>query len=100
VDYALDGLEAPLIGDQAPLIGDQARALARAFADGAPLPATAVKGGPIRTKTIIAELRGYLAAEIRRLARESGRAPAELADITDRALRKQVRKKGSGGAEP
>ncbi len=100
-DYALGALKAPLGPDQGPLVAaDQARALARAFADGIPLPSTAVQGGPIRTKAVIAELRGYLAAEIRRLAKECGRPLADIADVTDRALRKQVRKKGSGGAEP
>src|SRR5262249_3109412 len=103
VDYALlgrDTPEDPVIGDQAQVIADQPKIVARAFADGRPIPRALLDAGPIRTKALFAELRAYLTEQLRRLARESKRPSAEIADLTDRALRKQSRKRSSGGAEP
>jgi DNA-binding NtrC family response regulator len=103
VDYALLGRDVPedaVAGDQEQLVADQPKIVARAFADGRPIPNALLDAGPIRTKVLFAELRAYLTEQLRRLARESKRPSAEVADLTDRALRKQARKRGSGGAEP
>ena len=63
------------------------RAIARAFADALPLDAVLASAGSISTKSLELELRGYVAAELRRLAKATSRPVDDLCDVTERSLR-------------
>lgn len=95
--YALDGLGA----SQEPTI-DQPRAVARAFAEGAPLDAALGPSDRLDKTALDRELERYLALEIRRLSRARGVSPKELAGVSERTLRNWVettRKASSADAE-
>jgi DNA-binding NtrC family response regulator len=94
VTYALAALDGPeASGD------DDARTLARAFADGRPIPAALIDAGPIRTDEMFAEVRTYLATELRRIARERKVSAKDVADVGERTLREWARKDPAGEAE-
>ena len=83
VEYGLNGLV-----EVAGSVGDKnSRAVARAFADAAPLDRVLSLVGQISTKNLERDMRAFVANEIRRIAKTSDRPIAELCDVTDRSLR-------------
>ena len=94
LDYALHALDAPHTTD-----GHQPRAIARSFAENAPIPVSLLESGPIQHEAFFDELRDYLAREARRLRDETGRPHEEVIDVTERGLRNWKRKDSSGSAE-
>lgn len=83
VDYGLVALS----DVAAPSAGTISRAVARAFAEATPLDHVISIAGQISTKALERELRAFVATEIRRIAKTSGRSIEELCDVTDRSLR-------------
>lgn len=62
------------------------QSVARAFADKVPLNAL-IEEGPLDTKAVDRDLKQYIADEIRRIAKDTGRPIDQLCDQTDRTLR-------------
>ncbi len=78
VDFGLETLAEP-----ATSVGKVgSRAVARAFAD----DATLALQGKLETKVFFRNLRAYLAAELRRRSKDTGRPIAHLCDVTERTL--------------
>jgi len=94
VEDALSALETA-----ATFPGKRFQEIVRGFAEGAPLDAQLVDGGPIMTAELLTELRAYLAPELRRLARERGVKVDEIADVGERTLRNWARKNAAVGPE-
>lgn len=94
LDYALGALESPDVKH-----GEQARAIAKRFAENAPLPASLIERGPLQTKAFSVEVDHYLGNEIARLVKETRRPYAEVADVDERTLRNWRKKKSSGDPE-
>lgn len=83
VEYGLTALsEAASPGKDTP-----SRAVARSFADSTPLDHILEIAGRISTKDIERDLRSFIATEIRRIAKTSGRPIDELCDVGERSLR-------------
>ena len=83
VHYALAGLE-----DRSTGASGVAADVARAFADGRGLDAAFDGcGRPFPTKTVEADLRSFMGAELRRIAKERGLSEDDVADTTGRTLR-------------
>ena len=66
--------------------GNISRSVARAFADNAPLNAI-VEEGRLETKAVERTFRQYIAEEIRRIAKDTGKSVEQLCDQSDRTLR-------------
>jgi DNA-binding NtrC family response regulator len=82
VEYGLTALAAPgLIADTT------TRAVARSFADSIPLDAVVSLAGRISTKDLERDLRAFVASELRRISKTSGRRVDELCDVSERSLR-------------
>lgn len=64
-----------------------AQSVARAFAESSSLDALIPPGETVETKVVERALKGYLADELRRIAKKRGVSPETLCDVTDRALR-------------
>ncbi len=67
------------------------RAVAAAFAHAEPLDPLLPDGQIIPTRRVERAFRRYLAAELRRIARQRGLQPQDLCDMTDRTLQKWVK---------
>lgn len=83
-EYGLAGLD---VSQSDARTDDFPRSVARAFADLSTLDALIPPGETIKTKDVERALKGYLAGEIRRIARKRGISSDTLCDVTDRALR-------------
>lgn len=86
VEYGLQVLteEVPRFG---PAPTDAPTAMARACAERRSLDPVLAPGSVLATREIFREIRGYLAGEIRRLARQMGVPAAKLCDVDARTLR-------------
>ncbi|HEX5749781.1 MAG TPA: sigma 54-interacting transcriptional regulator [Archangium sp.] len=94
VSYALEALEAPAAPSE-----ESSRMMARAFAEGRPLPEPLLERGPIQTEELFADLRKYLATELRRVSKERQLPIDRVADVGERTLRTWARKDPSGTPE-
>jgi transcriptional regulator with AAA-type ATPase domain len=95
VDYALQALDGGVPDAQ----GALSRALARAFADRRPLDATLLEDGPLDPEGLMADFKHWFGHEVLALAGRTGRPEGELAQISDRTLRKWRRSDHAGDAE-
>ncbi len=80
--------------------GTIARSVARAFADGQPLDTLFESIDKLQTDRVQTEMKRYMATEVRRLAKETGRPINELCDQSERTLRKWAKKEGNGKSDP
>ena len=86
VDY---GLEEAMSGFALPSSeADISRSVARAFADSEPLDTIVKQIGSLDIKAVDCNLKQYMANEIRRISKDTGRPVDQLCDHTDRTLRK------------
>jgi hypothetical protein len=96
--YGLDGLNGGVDGEMPTT--DLPRAIARRFADSAPLDDLLGPGIKIPTAVVESEIKRFIAGEVRRLSRERRLPAGALCDVSDRALRtwatSQGRKCSSG----
>jgi DNA-binding NtrC family response regulator len=109
VAYGLDALRVPHSpGPSESREGSMAKALARAFAADSPLDDLLAPGTPIVTEEVFADLRGFIATELRRISVARRVRVEDLCDLTERSLRtwakggknaSDVRKKSSGPRE-
>lgn len=67
--------------------GGISRAIARAFADSTPLDGVLQSGDRLSTRDLERDLRGFVAVELRRIAKLGGRPVEDLCDVTERSLR-------------
>ncbi|GIV60774.1 sigma 54-interacting transcriptional regulator [Rhodocaloribacter litoris] len=88
LEQALGGHARPVERERLP------RAVAAAFAQDEPLDPLLPDGQIIPTRTVERAFRRYLAAELRRIARQRGLQPQDLCDMTDRTLQKWVKEEG------
>lgn len=83
-EYGLAGLE----GSRSDAGADASpQSVARAFSEASTLDALIPSGVVLKTKFIEQALKGYLADELRRIAKKRGVSPDALCDVTDRTLR-------------
>jgi DNA-binding NtrC family response regulator len=83
-----------------PATESTSRAVARSFADATPLDQLVAKVGLISTKDLNRDLRAYVAAELRRIAKTSARPVDEICDVTDRSLRTWATARADGTELP
>lgn len=95
INYALMALEAPATQSD-----ESSRMIAQAFAQGSALPEPLLKQGPIQTEALVADLRKYLATELRRVSKAHHLPVDQLADVGERTLRNWLRKDPSDPSEP
>jgi DNA-binding NtrC family response regulator len=76
------------------------RAVARAFADGQPLDAFFESIEHLKTAGVQSELKKYMATEVRRISRNTGRSITDLCDQSERTLRKWANEDAYGRNEP
>jgi len=94
VAYGIDGLGgAPEGGGSQDTL---ARSVAAAFAHGATIDDLIGKDESIDTRKILAEVKAYIAREVRRISRDRDIKPKDLCDVSDRSLREWERN-GLGG---
>lgn len=96
VEYGLDALT-ELTGLRS---GSNSHAIARSFAESAPLDEIVSIGGPISVKELERDLRAYVGTELRRIARMRGCSVEMLCDFTERSVRDWAKAAGSGPALP
>lgn len=84
VDFALAGLEQAAGAGAAEALS---RSAARAFADAQPLSAILPEGVRLPTEEILRDFRGFIAQELRRLAKQRQVSVESLCDRTERSLR-------------
>ena len=65
--------------------------LAARFADGAPIDDLIPQGGQLNTRGFHRALQGWIAEEVRRVARKRGVAQGDLVDVTPKTLRLWVK---------
>lgn len=87
VDFALTGLEQATGVELTEGLG---RSAARAFADAQPLSSILPEGVRLPTEEIMSDFRGFLAQELRRLAKQRQVSVESLCDRTERSLRSWV----------
>ncbi len=94
VEYGLQALSDAASSEEAPV----SKSICRAFYKSEPLDVVIDSAGRISTRDLENELRGFVAHEVRRIARTRDRDPENLCDVTERTLRTWVklRKAGSG----
>ena len=96
VVYGLESLGGALA--PATTAATPARALAAAFAHGAVIDDLLPEGQVLQTGDILAELKGFLAKEVRRVANDRGVKASDLCDVSERSLRDWVKgREGRGG---
>ena len=98
-DAAEYGLAA-LSETAAPPSGTASQAVARAFADSSPLDGVVQSAGIISTKNLNLEIQTFIATEIRRISKTSGRPVEDLCDVSDRSLRTWTRNEVDGTELP
>ena len=84
VDYGLEELSgfAPPSSE-----ASISRSVARAFADAEPLEAIVRQVGSLESEAVQRDLKQYIAAEIRRIAKDTGKKAEQLCDKNERTLR-------------
>jgi hypothetical protein len=61
--------------------------LARAFADGRPIPSTVLSDGPLDPERLLSDFKQWFGREVALLAKRVGRPDADLTRVSDRTLR-------------
>ena len=85
VEYGLDALNSRGTAQRAP--GSPSRTVAAAFAENTPLDHLLSSDSPLSTSHLFADLKAFVAREIRRVASERGSKPSEFCDVSERSLR-------------
>ncbi len=85
VEYGLEALRDPRSGETR--AASMSRALARAFSSGHPIDDLLQSDGRIATAEVVADLRAFIAAELRRIAAARGVPVDELCDVSERSIR-------------
>lgn len=83
VEYGLTALTEVTV----PNTKTTSRAVARAFAESSPLDMILSREGRLSTKDLERDFRAFVAAEIRRISKTSGRSIDHLCDVSERSLR-------------
>ena len=83
VNYGLEELSGSASGSEASV----SRSVARAFAEAEPLGAIVRQVGSLRTEAVLRDLKQYIADEIRRIAKDTGKKAEQLCDKNERTLR-------------
>lgn len=92
IDYALECLETT---DNLPFSGDAvSKDVARAFAESKSLDSILEKGRPLPSKHVEADLKAFMAGELKRYAKRNGLPLSEISDVTERTLRTWLDRKG------
>jgi transcriptional regulator with AAA-type ATPase domain len=92
IDYALECLETT---DNLSLSGDAvSKDVARAFAESKSLDSILKNGEPLPSKQVEADLKAFMAGELKRYAKRHGLPLAEISDVTERTLRTWLDRKG------
>jgi sigma54-dependent transcription regulator len=79
--YALSVLDLPASQ------GSGTPVLARAFADGRPIPSTVLSDGPLDPERLLSDFKQWFGREVALLAKRVGRPDADLTRVSDRTLR-------------
>ncbi|HHH29328.1 MAG TPA: hypothetical protein ENK57_13425 [Polyangiaceae bacterium] len=85
-DAVTYGLEALTGGGGAPATS-VSRAIAAAFAHGAPLDDLVEVNGAVETAEVLADIKAFIATELRRISSARGLRASELCDVSERSLR-------------
>ena len=85
-DAVTYGLEALTGAGGAPSTSTS-RAIAAAFAHGAPLDALVEVNGTVETAQVLADIKAFIATELRRISSATGLRASELCDVSERSLR-------------
>ena len=89
VAYGIDGLGSGPDGGRSQ--DTLARSVAAAFAYGATIDDLIEKGGFLDTSKILAEIKAYIAREVRRISSDRDVKAGDLCDVSDRSLREWAR---------
>ena len=87
VEYGLQALQ----GDGHSVEQSESKAICRAFYKAEPLDVVISAAGSISTRDLERELRGFLAREVRRIAKAREDKPEDLCDVTERTLRAWIK---------
>lgn len=97
-DAVTYGLEALTGGGGAPSTS-VSRAIAAAFAHGAPLDDLVEVNGAVETAEVLADIKAFIATELRRISSARGLRASELCDVSERSLREWARAPRKNSAE-
>lgn len=97
-DAVTYGLEALTGGGGAPSTS-VSRAIAAAFAHGAPLDDLVEVNGAVETAEVLADIKAFIATELRRISSARGLRASELCDVSERSLREWAKAPRNNSAE-